>query len=170
MAMKSIVIVAVLVLFSLPAFAQDEIPLRSQSNIILQIFQVDRTLAQAGSVNTAIVYGSDQETAGNMKDILEGRGLNAEVLSESEFESQASGFNVAYFTPDAQPDPDMTADNEILSIGTNEQHFEDGSISISFQVDADQQLMIMVNRDQLDNENHEMESGFFDLQRVVASN
>ncbi len=168
--MKAILLIAVLVFVSSSAFAQDEIPFRSQSNIILQIFQVDQTLAQAGSVHTAVVYDSDQDGAEEMTDILDGRGLDVHTLSISEFEDEAPNFSVVYYTSETEPDSDLTAEHEILSIGTNEQHFNDGVLSISFNLDDDQQVMIQVNRDQLDNENHQMEEGFFDLDRVVATN
>ena len=167
--MFKILATIVLLLISLPAVAQD-IPLRSQSNIMLQIYQVDRTLARAGGVNTAVVYGTDAESAQQMEDILSSRGLSVSTVSRDDFANVASDYSVAYFTPDADAAPDVTADNGVLSIGVNEDQFDDGDLSICFALDDNQQLLILVNRNQLDEEGHEMESGFFDLERVVASN
>lgn len=167
--MFKILATIVLLLITLPAVAQ-EIPLRSQSNIMLQIYQVDRTLARAGGVNTAVVYGTDSESAQQMENILSSRGLTVSAVSGDEFADVASDYSVVYYTPDADAAPDITADNGILSIGVNEDQFENGEISICFALDDNQQLLILVNRNQLDEEGHEMESGFFDLDRVVASN
>ncbi len=168
--MKTTLILTVLLSATTYDLDQDEQSLRAKQNTIFKIFHANQTLAEEGHINTAIVYDTNKEYADIMSAKLEERGLNVRTLSVSEFEDEIHNYSAVYFTAEAQPDPMLTADNEIISIGENERHFNEGSLSIKFELVEDEEVMINVNRDQLSSENHQMREKFWNLEKVVITN
>lgn len=163
----SFVFLILLTIISNSVIAQTQkVPAKMQAALFKKIFLFDKTIKDQSDIKIYIVF--DEKSKNEKSEISKAfaeEGIKSEAFTKAQFTANASECLVVYIAGNLIVSPDIFTENKILSLSGNQDLVKKGDVSIGLALENGKPK-ILINKNQLINEKHEVSSQLLKLAEV----
>jgi hypothetical protein len=160
---------ALILCAAMPARADNELPPALQATIFKKVLGYDKTLG-SGAAKVLVLAGSgDAEAAAAVVKAFQDVGLGASQSDPSRLDRELAAIKVVYLFPSSATGAVRAscARSGALTLAGDTQLVEDGKVAIALGRHDDGRPAIVINRNELHAQGHEISSDLLRLARIV---